>query len=1005
MRNVARTGLIIALLALSAAAQAQTWAGTRSYPSNQTRPWSWNGSMATLLAWTPASDPDRDYNRGRVPLHPRFADSSYFLNANARNEGSVATVGPWYVSENSASYVSCGADYFDMYTYSFWQYVDIFICFNNWHQSMSAELFDIAHRNGVRVYNLIMNPSASDMGLLLQQDSSGHFPGADQLIAMAQYYGFDGWFFNLETAGNATLAAKLRDFFIYFNQVGTPLGVHAMMYDSWIENGAVSYQNALNANNDWYFHYNGSPAAHEFFMNYWFTVAKINSSRTTAISYGRSPYDVFAGFEVWQHYWQTGGVLQYPVTSVFPAGQPHKLSLACFQMNGSRDMATDNLDYYHLEEQFFCGYNHDPANTATGNDWQGCAHYYPGKSVIDSLPFFTNFNTGHGHLYAIDGTISRTRDWYNRAVQDILPTWRWRMESAGTKLAAQFDWSDAYEGGSCLGVSGDLSSDNLLKLYMTHLAVTANTKLDIAFKTGVAAAPSWMQVALSFTDAPSVWVGLNVDSTASADWNLKMIDLSSFAGRTIGGIGLKFLAGGGSGYQIKVGRIGLYDGSIEIPSAPSNLVVADKAEDRLDTASLRLSWTAAPGDIWYYNIYRRRPDSTLEYLSGTTITAHCVPSVCRIGSEDSTIVEVEAVSRSFGRSARAIAHFHWVGSIAPTVATQPSPADGAVNVNPALTACWHAGTYASSRDVYFGTDNPPPLSGNQGGDTLALALAPGTTYYWRVDERNGNGATSGPVWSFTTAGPQMKRTERAPEAGGVVAARGENLPNEGKLKAFDNDTTTKWLDFSGTTWISYHFGSGHQYAITEYAITSDNDSPDRDPKNWTLSGSNDGSTWTPLDARSDIVFSRRYQPRSFFIVNPTPYAYYRLDIACNAGSTTQLAEVDFAEYVDTTAGVGGQRGAKPLPAVLGLDRGRPNPFAGSTRIEYQLPAAGRVSLKVYDVTGRLVRTLTDGFRAAGYYVASWDGRDSAGNRAAAGVYLCRLATAGGTRIRRLVMVR
>ena len=66
----------------------------------------------------------------------------------------------------------------------------------------------------------------------------------------------------------------------------------------------------------------------------------------------------------------------------------------------------------------------------------------------------------------------------------------------------------------------------------------------------------------------------------------------------------------------------------------------------------------------------------------------------------------------------------------------------------------------------------------------------------------------------------------------------------------------------------------------------------------------------------------------------------------------------------------------------------PNPFNPTTTIKYQLPKSGKVTLKIYDVLGRLVRTIVDTEQAAGYYEVCWDGMDSDGNNAATGVYFC-----------------
>ncbi len=84
-----------------------------------------------------------------------------------------------------------------------------------------------------------------------------------------------------------------------------------------------------------------------------------------------------------------------------------------------------------------------------------------------------------------------------------------------------------------------------------------------------------------------------------------------------------------------------------------------------------------------------------------------------------------------------------------------------------------------------------------------------------------------------------------------------------------------------------------------------------------------------------------------------------------------------------------------LPQIFGLSQNYPNPFGRSTTISYTLPSAvgGRltaVNLSVYDVSGRLVRTLVDGDNKPGFYSVTWDGRDSSGSAVANGVYFYRL---------------
>jgi|GEM_PF-1299706 len=89
---------------------------------------------------------------------------------------------------------------------------------------------------------------------------------------------------------------------------------------------------------------------------------------------------------------------------------------------------------------------------------------------------------------------------------------------------------------------------------------------------------------------------------------------------------------------------------------------------------------------------------------------------------------------------------------APAQATNPTPANGAINISLTNDLHWMAGNGATSHDVYFGTVNPPPFQINQAGTTYDTGtMAAHTTYYWRIDEKNAGGTTTGTIWSFITA--------------------------------------------------------------------------------------------------------------------------------------------------------------------------------------------------------------------------------------------------------------
>lgn len=84
----------------------------------------------------------------------------------------------------------------------------------------------------------------------------------------------------------------------------------------------------------------------------------------------------------------------------------------------------------------------------------------------------------------------------------------------------------------------------------------------------------------------------------------------------------------------------------------------------------------------------------------------------------------------------------------------------------------------------------------------------------------------------------------------------------------------------------------------------------------------------------------------------------------------------------------------------------PNPFNPTTGISYDVPQGGAtVSIRIYDVSGRTVRTLVDGWRPGGTHRVTWDGRDAAGNAVSSGVYFYRMAAGSFVEARRMVLLK
>lgn len=128
---------------------------------------------------------------------------------------------------------------------------------------------------------------------------------------------------------------------------------------------------------------------------------------------------------------------------------------------------------------------------------------------------------------------------------------------------------------------------------------------------------------------------------------------------------------------------------------------------------------------------------------------------------------------------------------------------------------------------------------------------------------------------------------------------------------------------------------------------------------------------------------------------------YNAWAAHGKGAPVAMAEISTPVEVLTDAA---ETESAPRPA-LALHAGAPNPFRSSTTISYATPERGAVSVRVYDIRGRSVRTLVDEVQTARFHTAIWDGRDDDGREVDSGVYFIRLQAGDKTITKRSLLLR
>ena len=167
-------------------------------------------------------------------------------------------------------------------------------------------------------------------------------------------------------------------------------------------------------------------------------------------------------------------------------------------------------------------------------------------------------------------------------------------------------------------------------------------------------------------------------------------------------------------------------------------------------------------------------------------------------------------------------------------------------------------------------------------------------------------------------------------------------------KLIDNNFTSDYLTAHASAWVQYKAPAS--YVVTNYTITSANNAPERDPLNWTLQGSNNGSTWTIIDTRSNEDFPKRSQTRTFYFNNNVGYTYYRLNMSNNGGKFMQVAEIELYGNLTAGARIGNFNSIKAR-AKEGELLIYPNPTKSELTITGLEPST---EVAVYDLSGKLV---------------------------------------------------
>jgi endo-beta-N-acetylglucosaminidase D len=564
-------------------------------------------TLVQLKQWSPQSNLAAADNISRQPLARRFV--APLLMDSQQDQRAKVLYAPDGMN-NFGNYLQAQPK-FNLYNFSHWAHIDVL----NWFagtadltvQIPARPWVDTAHKNGVKVIGSVFlgiaqwGGSPDTVEKLLEQDDQGRFVIAHQLVAVAQYYGFDGWLINQETdltaikdAQNqlvkgqkdnkrgAELAARMLAFMQYLTAIA-PQGMEIHWYDSMIADGRVRWQNALNEQNQQYLQQGEIASADAMFLNYWWNADMVQQTAAKALQLGRSRYEVYVGADLWpsrdaqRAFTETQWLdwLFIPqVAAISPLQQSQAYgSIALFAPNVNfnfsgepanttiakpaypafsnfADNPQDHRRFYQTEQRLFSG---DDLNSAVvdSSGWAGLSKYLPAKSVLSSLPFVSSFNTGQGQYWFEQGQKSGA-GWTDISRQDIAPSWQFAVFGSA-KVTLNYDFDQAWQGGSSLLIETTAAGDADIPLYQTQLRLGTSTKLRLMFQPKTGTTPSALnqvQLYLQFADGQRELIPLSGAVVGKSQWQQLSVALRQQAGRELVRIGLQWPASGQPNFRL-----------------------------------------------------------------------------------------------------------------------------------------------------------------------------------------------------------------------------------------------------------------------------------------------------------------------------------------------------------------------------------------------------------------------------------------------------------------------
>jgi endo-beta-N-acetylglucosaminidase D len=615
---------------------------------------------------------DLEFRRSHVRPKPVIVNQTGQLNTNIDPRRSLFFNCP--IGSTASTGLPSGN--FDDDVFSMWQYVKIHGNWsNNWFLAPAA-YSDAAHKHGTAVLSSWFfpwshqyqpgkskseDPHSYMVELLTKKDAQGNFIYAEPLINILMYFGVDGLNYNYEAHSNGA-TQDLQLFHQKLYEIAKQKGFdtfHIGWYEFVNNEGKLMTYNSLAPGNyKWFYDMANKQFVNDVFMlNYNWGKSQLEKSVETATNIGapNGAFDVYAGCWMVKLQQAWASLDNIPGVSICLWGE-HTMN-RIFDHRSGLDGKKLQENYQDRLDWVFTGGNRNPnpatrlpvtmaiediANNTKLKTFHGISRYITERSTVKGkLPFATNFILGNGMFYNEKG-VKTHGSWYNLSAQDLCPTYRWLvLDGSGntaTNINASFSFEDAWYGGNCLELSGEVKSTPTdIHLYRSELSAGRLAKANLIFKVkdGKVGDPCNLYLILK-KNSETAWKEYNLGYITDSNWNEVELYLALAPLDTIKAIGLRVKGNANANYKALIGELKLYNSTTQNVSAPGNLSVeySNEYKTRMD---VKMVWSMSADNktrlvyndevnVAYFEIFKKE-NNAIKQIARTSSWAHYLSKV------------------------------------------------------------------------------------------------------------------------------------------------------------------------------------------------------------------------------------------------------------------------------------------------------------------------------------------------------------------------------------------